>query len=124
MSGAPNSPPLFDDRDEVPLLHEVALDHLELGDRAGVLRDDGDLHFHRLEDHQGVALFYLVTLRDDDLPDVRHHLRMDFRHRGSSPRVTGARPAIPSDRYTSGRTEAAIYQPRVISSPDEFRVVQ
>ena len=79
--------------DQLVFLNDVALGHVELGDGAALLGQDGDLHLHRLEDDEGVAVIDVVALGDQHLPHVRDHLRADFRHSSllfSGPLLVGA----------------------------------
>jgi Thiamine pyrophosphate enzyme, C-terminal TPP binding domain len=71
---------LADLRDQVVFLYDVTLGHVQLGDRARILGEDGDLHLHRLEDDERVAVVDMVALGNEHLPHVRDHLRADFRH--------------------------------------------
>src|SRR5438552_2211734 len=66
-----------EDDQHVALVDGLALLAADLGDRAVVLGLDRDLHLHRLEDHQRVALVDLVTDRDLDLPDVAGDVGLD-----------------------------------------------
>jgi hypothetical protein len=54
---------------------------VQLGDHARTLGQDRDLHLHRLEDDQGVAVLYVIPLGRDHLPHVGDHLRADLSHR-------------------------------------------
>src|SRR5215211_559834 len=69
---------LFEDDEDVALLHRLALLDPDLLHRAGILCLDGHLHLHRLEDDHGVALVDLVAGFDLDLPnssgDVRRYV--------------------------------------------------
>jgi STAS domain len=79
--------------DQLVFLNDVALGHVELGDGAALLGEDGDLHLHRLEDDESVAVIDVVALGDQHLPHVRDHLRADFRHSSllfSGPLLVGA----------------------------------
>src|SRR3954454_20621573 len=92
-----------DDGDQVALLHHVPLVDGQLGEGAIGLGDDRDLHLHRLEDHQGVALGDGVARLGDDLPDVGHHLGADLvGHRGTPPRrAVGQRHPITDRPWVS-----------------------
>src|SRR5580692_9182177 len=70
-----------DDGDQVAFLDYVAFGDVHAGDRAGAFGDDRDLHLHRLEDDQGVAVVDLITFGRDHFPHVRDHLRADLSHR-------------------------------------------
>src|SRR3954453_19611109 len=74
----------LDDRDHVAFLHDVALVDPQLLDGAPALRRYRDLHLHRLEDDQGVALLDAVAGADHDFPDIGHHLGADFLGHASS----------------------------------------
>src|SRR5690606_7227314 len=67
---------LLDLADQVAVLDDVTLGDLQLGDPAGDLGGHGDLHLHGLQDDESVVDVDGVTFGDDDLPDVRDHLRM------------------------------------------------
>src|SRR5918996_1390988 len=67
-----------DNGDDVAFLNDTALADVEFRHLAGRGRLHGDLHLHRLENADGVALLYLLTDRDDHLPDVGHHLGNDL----------------------------------------------
>src|SRR3984893_10633295 len=66
---------LVDDCDEVARPDHVADCDLYLGDRAGLLCVHGDLHLHRLQQHQGVPFADVITLGDHDLQHAGHDLR-------------------------------------------------
>src|SRR5256885_9843416 len=69
---------LVDDRDQVALLDDIALVDRELLDHPVGLGEYRDLHLHRLENDQGVALGHLVPGVGDHLPHVGHHLGPDL----------------------------------------------
>ena len=83
-------------RDQVTLLHDVTLGDVQPGQRARLLGQHRDLHFHGFENHQGVTGADLLALGGDHLPDVRHHLRSDLRHRCSL-----RRPPRPASHQSS-----------------------
>src|SRR5262249_61000054 len=84
----------------VAFADRLALLAEDLLDGPLVLGLDRDLHLHRLEDHDGVALLDRVADRDLDFPYVAGDVRLDIRHgagqyppwvtpsRSSSPRAT------------------------------------
>ena len=53
---------------------------VHLGDHARAFDQDRDLHLHRLQDDQGVAVVDVVAFGRDHLPHVRDHLRADLSH--------------------------------------------
>src|SRR5690606_41834113 len=61
--------------DEVALLDDIPDRDTDRGHGARRLGEHGDLHLHRLEDHQRVAFGNYVTLSHDDLEHGRYHLR-------------------------------------------------
>src|SRR5438270_5397186 len=71
---------LLNDSDDVALLDDAALLDTDLRDRPCQRGFHGDLHLHRLEDHERIALCDGVALGDDDLPHVRDHLGEDLGH--------------------------------------------
>src|SRR5438093_4848184 len=71
----------FDDGYGLTLLHHLSLFDADLRHRAGDGRGDGDLHLHRLEDHQRVVLLDALPDVDDDLPEIAHQLGLDLDHR-------------------------------------------
>src|SRR5689334_19936813 len=83
-------------RYQVTLLDDGALGDGDLGDRTVHLRDHRDLHLHRLQDHQRVAVLDGVTLGHQHLVDVGHHLRAYlFGHRRSSPSDSSGPRTLP-----------------------------
>jgi hypothetical protein len=66
--------------DEIALLDDVALGHMQHGHRTRAFGQDGDLHLHRLQDDQGVTVIDVIALGRDHLPHVRDHLRADLSH--------------------------------------------
>src|SRR5438045_8706107 len=87
--------PLPDNRDQVALLDDVTLVDRELLDHSVGLRDDRDLHLHRIEDDRRVALGHLAPLVGDHLPHVGHHLGADLLGHSPSPSTL----ASPCDQY-------------------------
>jgi hypothetical protein len=84
---------LLDDGDEIAFLDDVAFGDLD-AHRSGRLGDHRDLHLHGLQDHQSVAVFDLLALGHDDLPDVRHQFGTDFLgHQASLRCVISIKPA-------------------------------
>jgi len=76
---------------------------MDLAHDSGDLGRHRDLHLHRLEDHDLVALGDQLTLIDDDLPDVCGDLRSDLVHgaersgeRGGDPRTV---PCLAARRW-------------------------
>ena len=76
---------LVDDRDEVAFLDHLTGFDVELAHDTGCLGDHGDLHLHRLEDADLVALGDHLSLFGDDLPHVRRDLRPNLSHRATLP---------------------------------------
>src|SRR5262245_2193572 len=116
---------LVDQRDAVALLHGLTGLHVELPNDTGRLGDDRDLHLHRFQNADLVALGDHLPLFDDDLPDVRGDLRSDFGHGpGSYARETagtrrsavqtGSTPCLRHGRST--RLPAVIRRPRAIAA--------
>src|SRR5262249_19233821 len=66
--------------DGVALLHGLAGLDVQLPHDPGYLRHHRNLHLHRLQDADLVALGDHLSLFDDYLPDVRGDLRSDFGH--------------------------------------------
>src|SRR5262245_26738966 len=63
-----------DHRDEVAGLDDIANGHAHLADSACDLGEHGDLHLHRLQQHQGFALTDLVALMNHDLKHTGYDL--------------------------------------------------
>src|SRR5256885_7031847 len=104
---------LVDDRDQVALLDDIALVDRELLDHPVGLGEYRDLHLHRLENDQGVALGHLVPGAGDHLPHVGHHLGPDLlRHRPAS--LLSPRPTHSLPRRLAGQwfRRAISIQPR------------
>src|SRR4051812_1942986 len=76
--GSRGRPALADHCDEVTGLDDVAYGHTDLADRPGHLGDHRDLHLHRLQQHQGVALTDLIALVHHDLEHTGHDLRANI----------------------------------------------
>src|SRR3712207_6888580 len=66
----------------------------DLAHRALVLRLDGHLHLHRLEDDHGVALVDVVARGDLDLPDGAGDVRVDLRQDRKSTRLNSSHANI------------------------------
>src|SRR4051794_3418520 len=71
---------LLQDHEDVAFGDRLALRAANLLDDAVVFGLDRDLHLHRLEDDDGVAVGYLVADRDLDFPDVAGDVRLDVCH--------------------------------------------
>src|SRR5690348_7814081 len=91
--------PLLEDDERVALVHRLALLAEDLLDGARVLRLDGHLHLHRLEDDDGVALGDLLPDRALDLPHGPGDVRFDVSH-GQGRYVAGWTPSSSSARAT------------------------
>src|SRR5215213_1101970 len=89
---APRSPISLQDYEDVAFADRIALRAADLLHGPVVFRLDRDLHLHRLEDDDRVAVRHLVADRDLDFPDVAGDVRLDVRHGGGEyPRVTAER---------------------------------
>jgi GNAT superfamily N-acetyltransferase len=88
LAGDPAAGPSdgVDGGDQVALLEDLALHHVQLLHDAGPLGEHGDLHLHRLQDDQRVPCGHRRPGLHEDLPDAGDHLRVDLldRHRASS----------------------------------------
>src|SRR5437764_14392427 len=71
--------PLLKDDEGIALVHRLSLLAEDLLHRALVLRLDGHLHLHRLEDHHGVALGDHVADLALDLPHGARDVGLDVR---------------------------------------------
>src|SRR5271166_1900719 len=71
---------LLQHHQRVALVDRLALLAADLRDRAGVLRLDGHLHLHRLEDRHGVALLDRVPDGTFDFPHRAGDMRLDLGH--------------------------------------------
>jgi hypothetical protein len=86
---------LLDLGDQIAFLDDVAFGDLDAHGASG-LRDHRDLHLHRLEDHQRVAVLDLLAFGDDDLPDIRDQFGTYFvGHRVSLRNVISIQPGAP-----------------------------
>jgi hypothetical protein len=56
----------LDHYQRVTVIDYVACGDNDLGDRAGNVGEDGDLHLHRLQDHHGVVSRHLLAHLDRD----------------------------------------------------------
>ena len=86
-------------------------------DRAGDGRLHRDLHLHRLEDDQRVALGDALTRLDVHLPDVRGDLGMDFGHVGDTSEVGTIISIIISGLIVGALGRLAIPGPNPMSIP-------
>src|SRR3954454_14036592 len=76
-----SSTALLQHYEDVAFAHRLALIAADLLDDPIVFGLDRDLHLHRLEDDDGVAVGHLVADRDLDFPDVAGDVCLDVRHR-------------------------------------------
>ena len=118
----------LDDGDQVAFLDDVALGHGQLGQGAVALGEDRDLHLHRLQDDQRVAVLPPVALGGHDLPHVRDHLRTDLGSRAppwaSSPGRPAAGPRAPSLSLPAWRGPQPGNHGRVVGAAGELVAVQ
>ena len=90
---------------------------LDVPHRAGDGRLHWDLHLHRLEDDQRVALGDGLTRLDVHLPDVRSDLGMDFGHVGDTSEVGTIISIIISGLIVGALGRLAIPGPNPMSIP-------
>jgi hypothetical protein len=97
-----------DTGDQVTLLDYLALFDREFLDDPRALGEDRDLHLHRFEHHEGVALGDDVTPRGDHLHHVRDHLGAQF-FGHSRLQVSGAPISHPGGRLSGGQTTTVLF---------------
>jgi hypothetical protein len=83
--------------EDVAFTYRLTLLAANLLDGAVVFGLDRDLHLHRLEDDDGVAVLNFVPNRDLDFPHAARDVRLDIHGAGEYPRVTAERPRPESD---------------------------
>src|SRR5271165_211453 len=83
---------LLEHDEGVALAHCLPLLAEDLRDRAGVLRLDGHLHLHRLEDRDRVALLDRVPDGTFDFPHRAGDMRLDLGHLDLPRRLSAASP--------------------------------
>src|SRR4029078_348178 len=96
------------DREDLALAHRVVLLHADLDDRALHLREHGDLHLHRFEDHQRVLIADRVAWLLEDLPYGSRDFRLDFlaRHGFSLYAAPARSSSFVSSSYAGSRLES------------------
>lgn len=83
--------------EDVAFTDRLALLAANLLDGAVVFGLDRDLHLHRLQDDDGVAILDFVPDRDLNFPHAARDVRLDIHGAGEYPRVTAERPSHESD---------------------------
>src|SRR4249919_314365 len=101
-----SSTALLQDDEDVAFADRLALLAADLLDDAVVFGLHRDLHLHRLEDDDGVAILDLIADRDCDFPDVPRDVRLDVCHGGAQYPVVSPDPFDALAVLVAARNEA------------------